>query len=521
MILNFYLYAILIITGCNKEITSTQCSPAQKKTSYYFSVNGDDQNDGSAANPFKTIAYLNTIEVKTGDTIFLKGGDNFTGNINLRPNTAGTAEKPIVFISYGSGNAIINAGNGTAIMLNQSSYIKIINIDCKGSGRKDDNTKNGISINQSNYVTIKNSDVSGFQKAGLFIYTSFNVDAENVYAHDNGFAGISVSGQTKKNDCANIHINHCKAENNPGDPTNLINHSGNGIIAGFCKNVLIEYCTATNNGWDMPRIGNGPVGIWCYEADSITIQHCISYKNKTSKGGEDGGGYDFDGGTSNSIIQYCLSYQNQGSAFGIFQYAGASNWNNNTIRFCISENDGNVSAAHANAYIWNSSHDSSQFRNFLFYNNTIYNNVNAAVSYSVESEHSNFQFYNNIFVGNDEIIKGYYTYDIFIANNWWSLKNNFNVDGNYDFKNWCTTNNKEQLNGALKGLNVMPSFKTPGNTILTDANELNSFDNYKIVSSSSLIKSGINLQTLFHINIGIQDFNSKAVDNFFLGACIY
>ena len=80
--------------------------------------------------------------------------------------------------------------------------------------------------------------------------------------------------------------------NNPGDPTNLNNHSGNGIIAGFCKNILIEYCTANNNGWDMPRIGNGPVGIWCYEADSVIIQHCISYQNKTSKGGEDGGGYD-------------------------------------------------------------------------------------------------------------------------------------------------------------------------------------------------------------------------------------
>ena len=67
--------------------------------------------------------------------------------------------------------------------------------------------------------------------------------------------------------------------------------------------VLIEYCTATNNGWDMPRTGNGPVGIWAYESDSVLIQRCIAYRNKTQKGAADGGGYNFDGGMTNSIIR--------------------------------------------------------------------------------------------------------------------------------------------------------------------------------------------------------------------------
>ena len=30
-----------------------------------------------------------------------------------------------------------------------------------------------------------------------------------------------------------IYIGYCKAENNPGDPTELKNHSGNGIVVGF------------------------------------------------------------------------------------------------------------------------------------------------------------------------------------------------------------------------------------------------------------------------------------------------
>ena len=146
----------------------------------------------------------------------------------------------------------------------------------------------------------------------LFVYSSSSITITHVNAYENGFAGISIEGEYGTKNSRQILIADCVVENNPGDPSNFKNHSGNGIIAGNCKSVTIEYCIATNNGWDMPRIGNGPVGIWCYEADSVTIQYCISYKNKTSKGADDGGGFDLDGGVTNSIIQYCLSYENHG-----------------------------------------------------------------------------------------------------------------------------------------------------------------------------------------------------------------
>lgn len=519
--MKLYLYIILILACIKNEIVTNANQFHFNQTAYYFSNEGNDKNDGSKTHPLRTIAYLNMLNLKAGDSILLKGGDTFNGNIVFKVNSTATAEMPVLLASYGNGNAIINAVNSAAITLNQSSYINIKNIVCTGAGRKNGNTTNGIAINNCNHVNIENVIVSGFQKAGLLIYNSSNIHADKVDAHDNGFAGISVSGDNKKDDCSNIHISNCTATNNPGDPTNFNNHSGNGIIAGFCKNVLIEYCTASNNGWDMPRIGNGPVGIWCYEANSVIIQHCISFHNKTSKGGEDGGGYDFDGGTTNSIIQYCLSYENYGSAFGIFQYAGASPWHNNVIRFCISENDGKVSAAHAGAYIWNSSHDSSQFKDFLFYNNTIYNDSNAAISYSVESGHSNFKFYNNLFIAADELMSGNYADDIFIGNDWWSLKHKFNINKNYDFQNWCMANNKEQLNGTTKGLNTMPTFKHAANTTINKAGSLSAFDDYKIMGLSPVTQAGLDLQALFKINMGDKDFNSKPINKKCLGACTH
>lgn len=519
MLSHIYLLLFVLISNCNKEIGSRKNQLQKKRTSYYFSVTGADENDGSATHPFQTIAFLNSLRLNPGDSILLKAGEAFTGSIILQSNVQDMAKSPITITSYGNGNAIINGVDGAAVTLNQSAYINISNIICKGSGRKDGNISNGFVIDKCNHINVANLDISGFQKAGLLIYSSSNINADKIVAHDNGFAGISVSGQTKKDDCKNIHISNSTAINNPGDPTNFNNHSGNGIIAGFCKNVLIEYCSASNNGWDMPRIGNGPVGIWCYEADSVVIQHCISYQNKTAKGADDGGGYDFDGGTTNSVIQYCLSYENQGSAFGIFQYAGASDWHDNVVRFCISANDGKVSAAHAATYIWNSSGDSAQFKNFLFYNNTIYNDSNAAINYSSQDERSNFKFYNNLLIASDEIIKGNPGNDIFLANDWWSLKRNFNINGNYNFKNWCTTNNKEKLNDRIIGMNFLPSFKNPGIVRLTDPNKLIGFDDYIIIGLSPVTQAGIDLQGLYSINTGDKDFNKKLVNKNCLGAC--
>ncbi|TMI80588.1 MAG: right-handed parallel beta-helix repeat-containing protein, partial [Bacteroidetes bacterium] len=180
---------------------------------------------------------------------------------------------------------------------------------------------------------------------------------------------------------ANIKIVNCRADNNPGDPSNLQNHSGNGILVGNCRNVLIDYCTASNNGWDMPRIGNGPVGIWAYEADSVVIQHCIAYRNKTAKGAADGGGFDLDGGVTNSIIQYCLSYENWGSGYGIFQYDGADKWYNNTVRYCVSINDGLVTDHACGMLIWNGSNVGSDFTRFQAYNNVFYNDKKYAFAF--------------------------------------------------------------------------------------------------------------------------------------------
>jgi hypothetical protein len=480
------------------------------KKIYYLSQSGNDNNDGSKDYPLKSISKLNAMHLAPGNAIYLHGGDTFEGSILLDSSKSGTAALPILIGSYGKGKAVISSGNLSAIIIYKSSNIHISNLKCVGSGRKSGNTKEGLIVMESKNVIIDSIEISGFQKAGLLIYSSKSITTRHVYSHDNGAAGITVEGNESKKDSREIYIGYCRAENNPGDPTILTNHSGNGIVVGHCTKVTIEYCEATNNGWDMPRIGNGPVGIWGYEADSLVIQHCLSYRNKTSPGAADGGGFDLDGGVTNSVVQYCLSYENQGAGYCIFQYWGASPWYNNVFRYNISVDDGLVSDGFAGVYVWNSSGDENQFHDCLFYNNTIYNSQRTALHFSEKSKRKKFAFYNNIFVGKDSLMIGNEGSDIFLANDWWSITKKFNIEGIYDFSTWARENNKEITDGNIIGLNTNPNFENRGNKMPITTADIHLFDQYTISKNSPLRMKGLDLHELKGIESGDFDFNRQS-----------
>ncbi|HVS91246.1 MAG TPA: right-handed parallel beta-helix repeat-containing protein [Mucilaginibacter sp.] len=462
---------------------------------WYVSLSGNDNNIGTRAKPFKSIEKINGLTLAAGDTVFFKGGETFKGSLELPPGLSGSKERPIVITAYGRDNAMIDSKDSSAIRIYKNNYIKFEQLSLRGWGRKNGNVKDGLAIINCKDINVTNIDISGFQKSGLLIYSSQNIIAKNVFAHDNGSAGITVEAPYQSRQSRDIKILNCRAENNPGDPTNLTNQSGNGIVVGDCRQVLIDHCTATNNGWDMPRIGNGPVGIWAYEADSVIIQHCLSYKNKTSKGGADGGGFDLDGGVTNSIVQYNVSYDNWGSGYCIFQYWGASPWHDNIFRYNISENDGTVSDSQAGLYIWNSSDDEKQFHDCQVYGNIIYNDKVAALCYSEKSESKGIAFRYNVFVGKDSLIKGkdkigdakYY------GNDWWSIDEGFKINGIKNLGEWQQKCVSEwgHTNVTILEANIRPDFKDAGHTTITSADELKNFDGYRL-SMNSAFKNSMN-----------------------------
>lgn len=76
----------------------------------YLSESGDDSNNGSTqSTAWKTIDKLNAniSLLAEGSSVFFNGGDDFIGSIDLTTASNGSLNNPIIFDSYGTGNATI------------------------------------------------------------------------------------------------------------------------------------------------------------------------------------------------------------------------------------------------------------------------------------------------------------------------------------------------------------------------------------------------------------------------------
>lgn len=381
------------------------CSPDNQF--YIDSVKGDDSNSGhTPRKAWKSIQRANQQQFKPGDNLYFSGTEELSGTLQLDSADSGTEGEPLTITSLNA-KSTINGGDSCAIISYRCTNLIIQNISCKGSGRKNGNRQSGIMVDGGKNITIDSVSVYGFRENGIYILDAENVKLTRIHAFDNGMAGIStgrVYQNPRKFLCRNIYIGDCVTENNPGNPVMLNNHSGSGIIVAGADSVTIEYCLSTNNGWDMPWEGNGPVGIWAYQANRVTIQHCVSHHNRSNPKGWDGGGFDFDGGVTHSVMQYNLSYNNVGPGIGLFQYWGADPWSDNIVRYNISYDDG-IENDSTGILLWSGKNDYSDVKNAQVYNNLIINNFGRAVTY----RHGDFPglvFQNNIFVTKQEAIIG-------------------------------------------------------------------------------------------------------------------
>ncbi len=452
-------------------------------TTYYIDGQiGKDSNEGiSEVRPWLTIERVNRTTFHPGDRILFAGGQTFAGTIRLDSN--GTNGQEIVVTSYGKERAVIDGGNGGGLVADNCEHIVVENLNFRGSGRKGGNTADGIRLSNTRNVTVAHAEVSGFRGSGIATLGDRKSSITHVYAHDNGFAGIAVeSGR-------DLYIAYCMAENNPGDPSVKDNHSGNGIVVGGVKRGTIAFCEAMNNGWDMPRQGNGPVGIWAWHSDQVIIQHCMSHHNKSP--GLDGGGFDFDGGMTNSIMQYNLSYCNAGAGYGLFQFVGANTWRDNTVRYNISIDDG-YKNSQSGIYVWAGSENMSDAE---IYNNTIINRMGHAVGYLTDVPGLSFR--NNLFIVGSTPIHGPYSRSRYVRNLYWCLDGKgFDMDGCHSLQEWSHATGQEKMGNRIAGLYADPRLimPDPEAEVLTEPMSPQTLQVCMLQAGSPCIGAGIPIQ---------------------------
>ena len=325
---------------------------------YYLTNTGDNNNTGLAPDhAWRTLDRVNLLDLMPGDRILLEAGATFSAPLLLDEKDRGTESAPITVTSSGDGHALINAAGGMGVFVHNTAGILLSNLHVVGD-RHPHNNSDGIAIHNElgeaillAGITIDNVEVSGFGKNGISIggwngQSGFrNVRITQTSIHDNGLNGLVIYAQHPRVN-KEVYIGNVEAYRNTGLP-GVIPHSGSGIILGNVEGGVIEWSKAFENG----RLGNAGVGIWTYDSTRVVIQRNESFDNHTS-GEADGGGFDLDGGVTESVMQHNFSHDNDGAGYGLFEYADAPPWYGNIVRHNLSVNDGRKNGA-AGIQIWN------------------------------------------------------------------------------------------------------------------------------------------------------------------------
>ena len=449
---------------------------------------------------------------QAGDTLKLEGGATFRAPLWFDPGESGTASAPITITSYGAGQATIDARNterGMGIDIYNAGGFEIRDLTVVGNSP----AGNGVQFYNDtaakrDYVRIDNLNVSGFRNGisiGGLSDGYNNVDVRNSNLHDNRDTGLILFGPTFNAASPNyantqVGVFNVTAHHNDGNPNNVSFSTGNGIALGSVNHGTVRNSTAYENG-RLCKTAFGPIGIWAYDSNDITIEGNESYNNRTG-GKADGGGFDLDHNTSNSVIQYNYSHGNEGSGYLMYSNKANRAFTGNTIRYNISHNDGKKNT-YAGIRFGGNIYNSSVHHNTVYVGPVTNGSPTAFRSNGVTG--GGVTMRNNIFfmgvAGNIVRAKGVPSKlnlqgnDYYAANG--SIKILWGTTTFTSLNAWRSATGQEKLNGGPVGLSVNPQLVNAGGQ---------SAASYKLQSGSPMINAGLDFA-----NLGTRDYFGGSV----------
>ncbi|WP_177204566.1 T9SS type A sorting domain-containing protein [Hymenobacter arizonensis] len=358
------------------------------------------------------------------------------------------------------------------------------------------------------HLRLDSLNVSGYQKTGITIsswkgksgYTDVRITNSQVFA--NGENGLTSASQ----DLAahrNWYVGNIKAYENSGRADMPNKHTGSGIVLSGIDGALVENCEAYNNGWLNACTDGGPVGIWGWCCNNLVIQKCESHHNSSGTA-IDGGGFDLDGGCTNSVLQYNYSHDNGGPGYLLAQYPGAPPMTDLIVRYNVSKNDARRDHQGAIA-IW-STGSNGGIQRAVIHNNTVLLSRPANGSYpravSILSDGiSEVSLRNNVLKTSDglPVVTSRTSTGVRLQGNlYWSDSRALSVQWNgttyTDLASWRNATGQEKLaNGRATGIYADPELPSATST-------------YQPLPTSPARGAGLNLQAEFNLSHGPRDF---------------
>ncbi len=260
----------------SSEQDQTEVLGAGQGTTYYVSVNGSDNNNGTSTG--SPLRYITTAvsKLQPGDTVFVMNGtytgDGNNGQAHIVVNKNGTPDKWIRIKAMPGHSPKILATNTSAIELYHSSYVEVSGFEIVGQGFSASHSYGyGIVANTGHHILVANNTIHGFPVGGYgsqkisHAMIINNTIYENSYWNDNQGSGISIWRPQHHGfgDDANgysdyivgntVYANQNKVYGSGiGFPNNMTD--GNGIIldqnnlTGYTLRTLIANNVVFNNG---------------------------------------------------------------------------------------------------------------------------------------------------------------------------------------------------------------------------------------------------------------------------------
>jgi hypothetical protein len=487
---------------------------ASHADTYYISSQGSDSQTGTSADKaWRSIKKVNATRFKAGDRILFEAGQTFVGNIALQG--AGTASQPIVVSSYGKGPAIISSGTSYGFYSYNAAGIELRRLTFVGAGRLT-SASSGVTFyldataTNLSYLRFDSLDVSGYRNSGISIgswkgtsgYSDVRITASQLHA--NGEAGLSSYSQSLIGH-HQWYVGKVQAFDNSGRADVTTNNTGSGIMLSGIDGALVENCLAYHNGWLNANPSGGPVGIWGYCCNNLIIQKSESHHNSSGTA-HDGGGFDLDGGCTNSVLQYNYSHDNGGPGYLLAQYDDAPAMYDVTIRYNVSKDDArrdNQGALH----VWSSGANGG-IQRAKIYNNTVLltppaDGSNPKAILITSAGFSDLVFRNNVLqtTGGLQVLSTVSTTSLSLQGNCYWNPNQLAIDwagtAYTDLASWRTASHQEVLaTGRTTGLVADPKLPSSDPTLAP-------------LAVSPVRGAALNLQAEFNINPGPQDFSGN------------
>ena len=440
---------------------------------YLSSSTGNDNNNGSQTQPWKTLSKLSNTKLGPGDIVYFKKDDTFRGHYVV--NGSGTEGNPITFTTYGSGNQPILSGSDhddgggdyrEAILVTNHDNMVFDDLEIQNHrtisrtgvgdlvsfGIRIEVSDSNVNLNNFFFrnMTFKNvyglywvdpsnqSEFNAFEVSGLTFMSSWGGIINDVVVEDSYFTDLQRIG---------VHIKNTSGKNSDKRNTNFVFRNNEFFqIGGTCVlPIRTENCLIENNIFNQPgaktndkMIGRGSA-VWNWYSINTIVQYNQAIN---AKGILDSHGIHVDHSNVDTFIQYNYMQDCEG---GFVEILGGNQ--RAVYRFNISVNDGwrvNPNWANSDHTIWlndkiggQSGHPS--YDSYI-YNNTVVINKsgNDAFDTAIDINGQNTRIFNNIFyavngsgIGNQQ--GNYSDPNLMMTNNLFfgNIRNNFKtIDAN-------------------------------------------------------------------------------------------